>query len=109
MAVYYGQIGFMETVETSPSVWEESVKEYPYPGRVLSNSKSWVTADQENDDLRINVRISILADPYAVEHFHSIRYVSWMGARFKVTNVEPKFPRLILTLGELYNGEIEKG
>lgn len=107
MAVYYGKIGFVETVETSPSVWTEQVKEYPYSGRILSNSKSWATRDQENDDLRINVKLSIIADPYAREHFFAIRYVCWNGAKWKVTSVEPKFPRLLLTLGEVYNGEIE--
>lgn len=107
MAVYYGKIGFMETVETSPSVWTEVVREYPYSGKILSNSKSWSTSDQENDELRINVKLSIIADPYAREHFFAIRYVCWNGAKWKVTSVEPKFPRLLLTLGEVYNGEIE--
>lgn len=107
MAVYYGKIGFMETVETSPSVWTEVVREYPYSGKILSNSKSWSTSDQENDELRINVKLSIIADPYAREHFFALRYVCWNGVKWKVTSVEPKFPRLLLTLGEVYNGEIE--
>ena len=107
MAVYYGKIGFMETVESSPSVWTEVIREYPYSGKILSNSKSWSTSDQENDELRINVKLSIIADPYAREHFFAMRYVCWNGAKWKVTSVEPKFPRLLLTLGEVYNGEIE--
>lgn len=106
MAVYYGKIGFMETVETSPSVWTEEVREYPYSGKILSNSKSWATSDKENDELKINVKLSIIADPYAREHFFAVRYVCWNGVKWKVTNVEPKFPRLLLTLGEVYNGEI---
>ena len=72
-------------------------------------SKSWVTTEGENDDIRINHRISILADPFAMKHFHSIRYVEWMGVKWKVTSVDPtKYPRLTLTLGEQYNGEIEQ-
>ena len=105
MAVYYGKIGFVETTETDVSVWTEQIHEYTYSGRVLSNTKSWTTSEQENDDLKVNVRISILADPYAREHFHMIRYVTWMGAKWKVSNVEVKYPRLILTIGEVYNGE----
>lgn len=105
MAVYYGNIGFMETVETTQSVWSEEIVEHPYSGRVLSNRKMWVSASQENDDLKISNKISILADPYAREHFHSIRYVCWMGNKWKVSDVEVKYPRLILTIGDVYNGE----
>lgn len=106
MAVYYGKIGFMETEETDVSVWTETIKEYSYSGRVLKNSKSWSSSDKENDDLRISGRISILADPYAREHFHSMRYICWMGTKWKITDVEVSYPRLILTIGEEYNGEL---
>ena len=95
----------METVETDVSVWTEVIKEYAYYGKVLTNSKSWETADQENDNLRVNVRISILADPYARQHFHNIRYLNWMGTNWKVSSVEVKFPRLVLSLGDVYVGE----
>lgn len=105
MAVFYGKIGFMETVETSQSVWEEKICEHPYSGKVLSNRKMWVSAGQENDNLKISNKISILADPYARDHFHSIRYVCWMGTKWKVSDVEVKYPRLILTMGDVYNGE----
>ena len=45
-----------------------------------------------------------MADSYAEENFFAIKYVRWMGARWVVTNVEVRRPRLILNLGEVYNG-----
>ena len=57
-----------------------------------------------NDDVVLNNRIEIIADQYAYQHFFAIRYVRWMGVLWKVTNVEVKSPRLILTIGGVYNG-----
>lgn len=105
MAKYYGNIGFMETVETAPSVWTENIVEHPYFGDVLSNSKRFQAgSDKVNDDIDISNRISIVADPYAYQNFHAIRYVTWMGAKWKVSSVDVEYPRLILSIGGVYNG-----
>ena len=57
--------------------------------------------------LNINVanEISIVADPFANQNFHTMLYVEFMGTKWKITNVEVKRPRLTLTLGGVYNGE----
>ena len=47
--------------------------------------------------------ISLVADPYARENFHMIRYACFMGTRWEVTSVEVQYPRLVLTLGGVYN------
>ena len=57
-----------------------------------------------NDDLVLNNQLSIVADAYANQHFFAIRYVRWMGALWKITNVEVQRPRLLLTVGGVYNG-----
>jgi hypothetical protein len=48
--------------------------------------------------------ISIVADAYANEHFLAIRYVEWVGELWTVQDVEIQTPRLLLRLGEVYNG-----
>lgn len=104
MAKFFGVIGFNEgTVETSPGVWEQQVVERKYYGDLIRNSRRLQTTDQLNDDINISNEISIVADPYANANFHSIRYVEFMGAKWKVSNVEVQFPRLILTLGGVWN------
>lgn len=104
MAKFFGAIGFNEgTVETSPGVWEQQVVERQYYGDLIRNSRRLQTTDQLNDDINISNEISIVADPYANANFHSIRYVEFMGAKWKVSNVEVQFPRLILTLGGVWN------
>ena len=106
MAKFYGNIGYAAaTVETTPGVWEEQITERTYFGDLLRNNRKLQTANQLNDDINVANEISIVADPFANENFHSMRYVEFMGTKWKITNVEVRFPRLILTVGGVYNGE----
>lgn len=105
MAKFYGIIGYAETVETDPGVWEEKIVERMYFGDLLSNFRNLQNSGEVNDDVNIANKISIVSDPYANENFHSMRYVEFLDARWKITNVEVLYPRLILTLGGVYNGE----
>jgi len=105
MGKFYGLIGYGVQAETSPGVWEEQIVERNYIGDVLKITSRMRDGESLNDNLTIDNRISIIADPFAYEKFHSMRYVNWMGASWKVTSVEvaPR-PRLILTIGGVYNG-----
>lgn len=103
MNKFYGKIGFAESKETSPGVWTEEIIERNYYGDILSNIRRLEGAQQVNDNLNVNNRISIVSDPYAIEHFHNLRYIEWMGAKWKVGTVEVQFPRLILSISDLYN------
>lgn len=103
MTKFYGEIGYVETIETEPGVWVENIIKRNYYGDLIRNTRSLVSSGNVNDNINISNEISILADPYANEHFHSMRYVEFMGAKWKITNVEVKYPRLILTIGGLYN------
>jgi hypothetical protein len=104
MAKFYGKIGYIKTVETDPGIWEEKVTEHTYYGDVTRNTSRWQQqSNSVNDDLNINNIISIVADPYANENFQHMKYVEWMGAKWKITNAEVQFPRIILTLGGVYH------
>lgn len=103
MAKFYGSIGYAETVETSQGIWEEIITERTYVGDVIRNTRRLQSSDNLNDDINVSNEISIVADAFANQNFFSIRYAEFMGARWKVSNVEVKHPRLILTLGGLYN------
>lgn len=105
MARFFGVIGFAETIETKPGVWVEQITERNYYGDLTRNNRRLQSTDQVNDNVTISNEISIVADPYANENFHSMRYVEFMGTKWKISNVEVQFPRLILTTGGLYNGE----
>jgi hypothetical protein len=104
MAKFHGEIGYGETVETSPGVWTDTIIERAYYGDILRNTRRILEGEYLNNDLSVGNSISIVADAYANEHFFAIRYIRWAGALWTVSDVEVQSPRLILRLGGVYNG-----
>jgi len=103
MGRFYGEIGYAMTVEKKPGVWQEQITTRMYTGDVLRDIARMQSGQNLNDDLTIDNRLGIVADPFAYEHFSSMRYIKWMGALWKVKSVEVQRPRLILTIGGVYN------
>ena len=105
MPKFYGAVGYVEDRVTGLDVHTNIPVERMYTGDVERNSRRLENGTGVNDDVTISNTISIVADAYAYEHIHAMRYVKWMGTAWKVTLVDVKRPRLILTLGGVYNGE----
>ena len=104
MAKFYGKIGYAITKETTPGVWVEEIVERSYYGDVIRNIRRLQGSENLNDDINVSNEISIVADAFANQNFYSMRYVEYMGAKWKVSSVEVKYPRLILNIGGVYNG-----
>lgn len=104
MGRFYGSVGYGQGVEVAPGVWEDVVTERKYYGDVLRTSRSLTQGDKVNSDISVGNRLSIVADAYALDHFFTIRYVVWSGTKWVVSNVDVERPRLILSLGGVYNG-----
>lgn len=109
MGKFYGTIGYVETVEKTPGVWvNDSIVERSYSGDLTRNFSKQEPSNDVNDNINIANSVSIIADPYALEHVFAIKYVKIhfprLGGIWKVTNVEVSYPRLILTVGGVYNG-----
>ena len=103
MAKWYGKIGYAELMETEPGIWEEKISERSYYGDSIRNTRLLQNSGNVNDNINIANQISIIADPYANQNFHAMRYVEFMGSFWRITNVEVQYPRLILTVGGVYN------
>lgn len=103
MAKFYGEIGFGTSIETSPGVYEDQITTRNYYGDLIKNTRRLESSGSVNDDVNISNQISIVADPYANENFYTMRYVKFMGAKWKISDVEVQYPRLILTIGGVYN------
>lgn len=103
MAKWSGMIGFENQAETEPGVWEDCIVEKKYFGDFLKNYRSLDDKSQINDSVSISNQISFVSDPYARNNFFKIRYATFMGAKWKVKNIDVQLPRIVLSLGELYN------
>lgn len=102
---FYGPVGYAQSsVESAPGVWTEPIVEVSYYGNVVRNTRQLREGTSVNDDITVGNNISIVADAYANENFMSIRYVAWLGSLWTVSAVEVQAPRLLLTLGGIYNG-----
>ena len=104
MAKFCGAIGYATTVKTAPGVSEEVIEEHIHYGDVERSTRRLESSGNLNDNIVLGNSISVMADAYAYANFHAMRYVVWMGAKWKITSVEDRRPRLLLTLGEVYNG-----
>ena len=104
---YFGQIGFAVSDETTPGVWEGEPIERSYYGDIIKN----YTRPEGNeivDDIEISNQISIVADPFAYENFQHMKYVRYMSAEWIIKSVDVQYPRLVLSIGGVYNGEVAK-
>jgi len=106
MARFYGEVGYGDSVETpaGSGVWVDTITEIVYFGDVLRDTRKLEAGEGLNSDISVVNSISIVADEYAIKHFFKIKYVRWAGVLWTVSNVEVKSPRLILSLGSVYNG-----
>ena len=104
MPRYFGKVGYGTSVETKPGIWEDVITEKSYFGDVVRNIRQLREGEHVNGDLSVNNSISIVADAYANANFMNIRYVEWVGTLWTVSDVEVRSPRLLLTLGGVYNG-----
>ena len=102
---WHGVIGYATSVQYSPGKWKDQIAEHYYSGDLIRSSSRWSpSSDSTIDNLNINNQISIVANPFAYQNFHSMKYIEFMGTKWKITNVEVQPPRLILTVGGVYNG-----
>ena len=106
MARFYGEVGYGDSVETPPDsgVWVDQITEFNYSGDVVRNTRKLEEGEGLNNDITVGNSISIVADQYAIDHFFQIKYVRWAGTLWTVSSVEVRSPRLILSLGSVYNG-----
>lgn len=101
---FFDKVGYGVPGTPVDGVWSDAITERTYRGEVLNALSSTEPSDKVNADVRLQNRISILADAFALENFSHIKYVSWMGSLWTVQSVEVERPRLVLSLGGVYNG-----
>lgn len=103
MAKWSGKIGFAETYETATDVWNSNITEKDYYGDIIKKRYRIQSSGNLNDNIIVVNEISIIADAFANENFRYMKYVEFMGINWKITNVDVQYPRLILTMGDIYN------
>lgn len=104
MAKFHGLIGFVATKEKEPGIWVEEKIEREYYGDVTRNVRKWIDSNQINSNINISNSISIVADSYAYENVYAMKYIHFGGAIWNINDIDIQRPRIILSIGGLYNG-----
>lgn len=106
MGLFYGPIGFSDTIEEpiGSGIWIQVPIEKNYRGEVQRNTKRLDIGDNINPNLNISNTISVIADPFFNNHLNSVRYIKWLGGYWEITSVDVVPPRLVLSIGGVYNG-----
>jgi hypothetical protein len=103
MAKFHGVIGYGTTEKTAPGVYKDAITERNYTGDVIRDNRRLERGESVNDNLNLSNQFSVVGDAFAYANFQTMKYITWNGARWKITNVEINRPRLTLTVGGVYN------
>lgn len=104
MAKFAGLVTYVSQVETRPGIWTEESISRLMRGDMLRASSSSQNGDKVHSDITLNHRVSLVADDYALNEFHNIKHITIGNREWEVTSVEVQHPRLILSVGGLWNG-----
>ena len=104
---YCGMLGFAETKETAPSVWEEVITEKKYFGDIKRVIKRYQSGENLNDNISYSNSIEIVADPFFRDNLQNLRYVTWLNSKWRISNIQVNYPRFVIEIGGVYNGPEE--
>ena len=107
MAKYSGMLGYvMPAKEDPPGIWKPSaVVEKLGRGDLFGQTINNEDVGGLSDGITINNQLSIIMDPFVNRNLESLKYVILYGTRWEIKSMTINRPRVILTLGGVYNGE----
>lgn len=100
-----GVIGYALAEETQPGVWTEDVIEKKYYGDIVRDNRKVIDQGVINGSFNINNNISVISNKFMLDNMAFMRYISFANSKWKINSVDIKPPRIIITLGGLYNGK----
>lgn len=104
MNKFCGNIGFVKYVEKEKGIYSPQSIEKRYFGDKIKMNQKYESTSQLNDNIRLNTSISVIADKYLRDNIGVMKYVCLDGQRWTINTIDDTtYPRILLTLGGLYN------
>ena len=104
MAKYAGLVGYVTQEESVPGVWSPVENPKLMRGDIIRQASSSQNDNKVNSDIALSHRVSLLGDAYAFGNYYNIKWIDIDGRKWEVTSIEIQRPRIIVTLGGLWNG-----
>lgn len=103
---FAGMLGFVKTVQNpnDDSLYTTETTEKKVYGEVLRDMRNNEKNTQVNDNFTISNQFSIVANNFCYHNFQYIKYLTYLGVKWRVTSVETLHrPRLIISVNGVYN------
>lgn len=100
---FVGEVGFADTVETSPGIFEEQITPRRYRGTVTTDAHRLTVDDTVNGQIKTGAIISVLADKELLTRAFDVRWVMYLGVKWKPSYVDIRHPRVVFTLGDRFS------
>lgn len=110
MTKFTGLVGYVTQEETAPGVWSPVESPKMMRGDIIRQSSTNGNGERVrdtgkvNDDISLNHRVSLLGDAYAFDKYYNIKWIMIDNLKWEVSSVEIQRPRIIVSLGGLWNG-----
>ena len=98
-----GVIGYALAGETQPGVWTEGITEKRYIGDIIKDNRRIVDQGEINGSINISNNISVISNRFMLDNMAFMKYITYMNSKWKISSVDIKPPRIIITLGGIYN------
>ena len=86
-------------------MWTPTMRWRQYYGDVQRFARRVEGGQNINDNMSISNTISILADPYALQNLGYMKCIEWMGTLWEISSIDISYPRMVLSIGGVYNGD----
>lgn len=103
---YSGKFGYGQSEEVRPGIWEDVITERDHIGDVVQTTEAFDVSGSVLPQYRTTTSVSVLSDGVLAESYKSLRYVTHAGERWSVASAVLQPPRLVVYIGEVYNGPI---
>lgn len=105
MAKYSGLIGFADGQVEEDGVVTVKYSEIKLRGDVLNSGYNYQNDSKKYDSITVSNQLSLIASDAICNNCSNLRYAYFAGQKWKIISFEIKRPRLIVRLGDVWNGE----
>ena len=89
-------------MEDEPGIWVDAIEERPYKGDIIRSGRRFDNSENINDNFTITNVFSIISDAFLYSHIPAMRYIEYLGSKFKIVSVEVERPRVEIRVGGVY-------